>query len=108
MFRINQINSSSNIVQLANLPIYNASSINGIYINTDDIEKNDSLVYNGIEWVTSQNVGGGGGGGTTGYTGSTGPTGPAGSNVSNGETGATGPTGSTGSTGATGATGRTG
>ena len=53
-FSINPNSNVLNIIQYANLPIFNASSMSGEKINTSSgVVYNDMLIYNGKEWITS-------------------------------------------------------
>jgi hypothetical protein len=107
-FRIqnNDVNVVDNLVNIAELPLWNASEIQGLPLdpNLDQAMINSFLMFDGTEWTagfapTGATGPAGGGASGTGPTGSTGPSG-----------GGTGPTGSTGpfGIGATGATGPTG
>ena len=95
-FRIG-LTSNTSTVKLTSLPIYNAASLSGYKINYNNLSTNQTLVYNGTDWINTPYIIG-----STGHTGYTGSTGPIGS------TGPTGPTGSKGATGSTGHTGPTG
>lgn len=115
--------SASTLANTAGDPIYNASKLQGLDIDTNlsNVVADSFLFYDGTEWTWTPNAGLGGTGptgaaglGTTGPTGATGstaqghtgPTGPLGESFT-GHTGPTGPT-STGPTGYTGAPGSTG
>jgi hypothetical protein len=97
----------SEIITVADEPLYNASALQDVPISDQLKTAPDGslLYYNGFEWTFTN-------GSSGSCTGPTGPTGPTGSMGSQGLTGPTGPSGSesgiTGPTGYTGYTGYTG
>jgi hypothetical protein len=104
-FRItnNDVNFQDNLVEVASLPIWNASEIQNLPLDPDlDMAAvNSFLSFNGTVWTYSSTPTG-----PTGPAGgSTGPTGPLGAGSN---TGATGPAGNTGPTGPLGAGSNTG